>query len=133
MALITEQPPFCTAVVSHPEALVGIAALMESPREEIHRPAFRLFSNLLTNNFEETAVVIDVLGRKLSQLLKLGLLNVDLEVRLDCCMSLTNLALNGFITEELIMIILIKSLEDKPKISRELSYYLQAVANTARM
>mgnify|MGYP000978819282 FL=1 len=64
--------------------------------------------------------------------MKLGLLSADIGIKLDCCMALTNLALNSFITEELIELIIVKSYNDKSKVRRELSYYLLAVANTAQ-
>jgi len=64
--------------VGQPEAVVGLATLMESPAEEICRPAFRLFSNLLVNSYEETDIVIRLLERKLPHLLKRGLLAAEL-------------------------------------------------------
>jgi hypothetical protein len=64
-------------------------------------------------------------------LLKLGLLKADLDIKLDVCMALTNMALNGLITEEIIPLIVVKSHEDKPKVCRELSYYLVNMANIA--
>ncbi len=90
--------------------------LMEDPEEELHKPAFRVFSNLVSNNEAETGEVIRRVAPKIPLLMKVGLLKADISLRLDTSQSLSNLALNRFFCFEVLDLILLRALNDSPRV-----------------
>jgi myosin-crossreactive antigen len=65
--------------------------------------------------------------------MKIGLLKLDLDVRLDTCQILTNMCLNNLITENIIPLIMNRSQTDRPKVIKELSYYVANVGKYATL
>lgn len=105
---------------------------MDSNLEELCKPAFKIFLNLVANNEWETQRVLDLVGpNKISALMRIGLLKADIEIRLDTCQALTNICLNNFITEDIIPLITVRSQSDKPRVVKELSYYIINIAQYA--